>query len=251
MRILKNVLPIIAVGLVLSGCASNKHSKPAQQTVSPQIVYAPAIDVSYEQVTSNINQSIGTNVRWGGQVIETVAIDDSTIRLTVFAHPLSNEGRPITAGQVKQKSGRFYVDLKDGFTEQADFNGHFVTFYGDITSGQVVTNGNLQKTIPVINAQELVDWNIIDDSRRYAQDRRGNSYYSLGYRTGHFGYPYYGFSRFGLSTRYASFGYFSRGGSRFGRRGFGRSSFGRRGFGRSSFGGRGFSRRGFGGFRRH
>ena len=241
MSIVKRVLPIIVLGIVLSGCASTKN-KPEPQEVSSKISFAPAIDVSYAEVTSNIQQNIGTEVRWGGQVIESETINDSTVRLTVFAYPLSSEGRPIKTGQVDDKGGRFIVDLTDGFAQETNFDGHFVTFYGGVASSVVLTNGNRQKSFPVINAEELVDWNMVDESRGYANDRRGNAYYTLGLRKGHFGYPYsFGHRGFGHS----SFGFFSKGHRSFGR--FGRSGFGR--FGRSGFGRSGFGRFGRGGFR--
>ena len=115
-----------------------------------------------------------------------------------------------------------------------------MTFYGGVASRVVVTNGNRQKSFPVITAEELVDWNMVDDSRGYANgDRRGNAYYSLGLRKGHFGYPHsFGFSRFGHNRfGYSSFGFFSKGRRGFGRSGFNRgfSRFGHSGFGRSRF----------------
>ena len=239
MSIVRKVLPIIILGIVLSGCASTKNKQPVQEVPS-KISFAPAIDVSYAEVTANIEKNIGTNVRWGGQVIESEALNDSTVRLTVFAYPLSNDGRPIKTGQVDDQGGRFIVDLTDGFAQEENFDGHFLTFYGGVASRVVVTNGNRQKSFPVITAEELVDWNMVDDSRGYANDdRRGNAYYSLGLRKGHFGYPHsFGFSRFGHNRfGYSSFGFFSKGRRGFGRSGFNRgfSRFGHSGFGRSRF----------------
>lgn len=236
MSILKNTILVIALGVVLSGCATSKVKSNNDDQLSSNILYAPAIDVPYSEVSANIEQSIGTDVRWGGRVIESEVIGESTVRLTVFAYPLSNEGRPIRTSGANEDGGRFIVDLTEGFVQEVDFQDHLVTFYGDVSSGLTISNGNRSKTIPVINAQELVDWNMVDEGRRYARDRRGNSYYSLGYRGGHFGYPYYGGGSFRSGFGHSSFGFFSRGhrfgGSSFGRgRGFSRG----RGFGRSRF----------------
>ena len=236
---------------------------------APNIAFAPAIEISYKEVVENLDQNIGVNVRWGGQVIESVRINDATVRLTVFAYPLSNEGRPLQLQQSNQ-GGQFVVDLVDGFAEGIDFSGRFLTFYGGVASGLIVSNGNRQKKIPVIKAQEFVDWNMVDQNRTFAGDQQRNSYYYLGVKTGQFSYssrfysPYYS-SRFGLgfSSVHNAFG-----GRGFSRRGFSRSrgfsrgfGFSRRGFSRSrgfsrgfGFRGRGFSRsRGFRsrGFRRH
>lgn len=242
MNIFKNTFLVLISSVVLSGCATtaqkvSDNNQGAQ--LSSKIIYAPAIDVPYAEVTADIEQNIGTDVRWGGQVIESEVVDESTVRLTVFAYPLSEEGRPVKSVNVKNTGGRFIVELTDGFAQEVDFNGHFVTFYGGVASSLTVSNGNRKKDIPIITAEELVDWNMVDESRNYADDRRGNAYYSLGYRKGHFGsrYPYYGRSYYrGFGSRFSSFGHFSRG-SYYGGRSFGRIGFGRGGFGR--------------GFRRH
>ena len=234
---------------------------------SSNIAFPPAIDISYDEVLANVDQNIGANVRWGGQVIESVKVNDSVTRLTVFAYPLSTEGRPLKAGQTDSEGGRFIVDLHDDFAQGIDFQGSFLTFYGDVTSRFIVTNGNRQKEIPVINAQEFVDWNMVDQNRGYATDQRRNSYYRLGSRVGSIGYrphfysPYYGVSSFRFGRRHSSIG-FSRGLRSFGGRGFSRRSFlGGRSFNNRRFNSRSFSRfrsrgfrgRGFSrrGFRRH
>jgi len=242
---LKHILPIIFLGLVLSGCASTKgtgtHTKQADKEATSNISFAPAIDVPYSEVASNIKPNIGLNVRWGGRVIKSTAIDETTTRLTVYSYPLSSDGRPIGGRNVHKKTGQFIVDLTDGFVTDVDFNGHFLTFYGGVSGEQLVTNGNRQKTIPIVNAEELVDWNMVDGNTRNVNNSRGNSYYALGHKTGHFGFG----SSFGHSFHGGSrFGFFSRGRSfkRFGGRGFRGRSFG-------SFRGRGFRGRSFGGFR--
>ena len=225
MKILKNTFLIIGFGLVLSGCATSQVNKKHSE-ISSKIVYAPAIDVSYSEVSANVDQNIGTNVRWGGQVINSETIDDSTLRLTVFSYPLSIEGRPIKTSLLAKQGGRFIVDLTEGFANDIDFNQHFITFYGDIASSLTITNGNRQKTIPIVNAQELVDWNIIDENSNYVRRYRGNAFHSLAYRNGHlgFGYPYYGRRYYRTGNRFSSFGHFSRRGY-FGGRSFSRSRF--------------------------
>ena len=251
MSIIRKITSIIALGLFITGCASTQ-TKPQQYTsaqtkqqsastqteqqieeLSPNITFAPTIDISYAEVLNDIDKNIGTDVRWGGKVLKSTQVNDSTIRLTVFAYPLSNDGRPVKTQKTDEKSGRFIVDLTNDLAKGVDFQGRFVTFYGGVTSQLVVTNGDRQKALPIINAQELVDWNLSDQNSSYTNNRRGNSYYGSGYRGGRYygfrsGYrsPYYGKFHFGYRNRRTSFGY-----SKFG-----------------SFGHRGFSRRGF---RRH
>lgn len=237
MAIIRKVIPVIALSLIMSACASTSQqtysstqTKKQAEELSPNISFAPAIDISYAEVLTNIDQNIGVDIRWGGKVIESTKVNDSTVRLTVFAYPLSSEGRPLKKQQAGNESGRFIVDLPEGLAQDKDFKEHFVTFYGDVTSRLVITNGNRKKEIPIIHAQELVDWNIIDESRVYTSKRRSNSYYGSGYRNGYFGYgsrlyfPYYGGISFGYRSRHSSHGFF--GGHRsFKKRSYGGHSF--------------------------
>ena len=236
MNILRKVTLLTALSLVMAGCASTQTEQqqyssaqakqdqvtPAKtkrqqvdEELSSNITFAPTINISYADVLKDIDQNIGTDVRWGGKVIESTQIDNSTIRLIVFGYPLSSDGRPVKSKKVDEKYGRFIVDLNDVRAKNVNFKGRLVTLYGDITSQLTVSNGDRQKAIPVINAKELVDWNRVDKIQSYAQHQQRKSYYGLGYRHGHygwglsFGYPYYGRSHFGYSHQYSPFGHFS------------------------------------------
>lgn len=246
MSILRKVTLVTAVSLVMAGCASTRTEQQQyssaqvnqeqsisvktkrqqiEEELSPNITFAPAIDVTYADVVNEIDQNIGTDVRWGGHVVESTLIDDSTIRLTVFGYPLSSDGRPEKPKKSEEKHGRFIVDLKDSLAKSVDFKGRLITLYGSIASQLVVTNGDRQKAIPIITAKELVDWNRVDQVRSYAKNLRNRSYYNLGYRRGYYGlgygyyYPFYGKSYFGYKNRHLSFG-FSKGFRSFGHRGF-------------------------------
>ena len=227
------LIPLLCVVLVFSGCASsvNKQQVRSQpQVISPLINFEPAIDLSYTEVNSNIKENIGSTVRWGGQIINTQVVDESTTRLTVLASPLGTNGRPVNVGQSANSGGRFIVELNEGLAQGVEFDGHFVTFYGEVVDQVLLTNGNKEKNIPLVSASELVDWDIAD-RQQYAdgRDRRGNAFYSLGFRTGHFYYPgRRSFSRFGGFSR-SRFTRFS-GGSSFKNRGFRSGSFRSRGF---------------------
>ena len=175
---------------------------------SNNIAFPPAVDISYAEALNNINQNIGTNIRWGGQVIESTKINDSTVRLTVYAYPLSVEGRPLESQQASSEGGRFIVNLVDGFAQDFDFQGHFLTFYGAIDSKLVVNNGNQTADLPVVNALEFVDWNVVDQNSTVADNRRTSSYYILASRAGypsHYYSPYYSFyNGSGISGRHHS-----------------------------------------------
>ena len=251
MVFLRKVTLVATLSLVMVGCASTRTEQQQyssaqtnqeqaisaktkrqqiEEELSQNITFAPTIDIAYADVINDIDQNIGTDVRWGGQVVESIQINDSTIRLTVFGYPLSSDGRPEKPKKTDEKYGRFIVDLKDSLAKGVDFKGRLVTLYGGITSQLIVTNGDRQKAIPIIAAKELVDWNRVDQVRSYANNRRGNLHYSLGYRRGYYGLlglgygygyynPYYRKSYFGYRNRYSSFGY-SKGFRSFGHRRF-------------------------------
>ena len=188
MSTLRKLTLVIGLSLMMAACASTpqqqyssaqngqKEATPIkdkeQQTkeeLSPNITFPPTIDIAYADVSNNIDQHIGANVRWGGQVTESTQIDELTVRMTVFGHPLSNKGRPIKQATLDENYGRFIVELKADSAKNVDFKGRYITMFGGITSQLAVTNGNLEKDIPVVNAKDLVDWNTVDEIREYAR----------------------------------------------------------------------------------
>ena len=188
MSALRKLTLVTGFSLMVAACASTpqqqylsaqneqKEAAPLkdkeQQTkekLSPNITFPPTIDIAYTDVIGNFDQHIGANVRWGGQVVESTQIDELTVRMTVFGHPLSNEGRPIKQATLDENYGRFIIKLKANSTKNVDFKGRYVTMFGDITSQIAVTNGTLEKDIPVVNAEDLVDWNTVDEIREYAR----------------------------------------------------------------------------------
>jgi len=127
--------------------------------------------------------------------------------MTVFSHPLTNDGRPLKQKTVAANGGRFIVELKDSTAKDIDFKGRFITLYGGITSKLVIKNGEFETTIPVINAQELVDWNRVDQIRSYAKNLRSRAYYGRSY--GYYG-PSYGRGFFRFKNSHYSFGFHTR-----------------------------------------
>lgn len=199
--------------LTLSACASTGSSK----YTSAQIKHAPAIDVSYEEVEGKVNEHLGVHVRWGGQVIAAEDMNNKT-RLTVVAYPLKQNGKPDRKAASEFENQQFIVE-----TEALDrqLENRFITVYGPIAGAETLTNGNLERVIPVVAALDTKEWNKTHH-RRYVHDHHYLPYHGLGLRYG-FGYgryPYYGNSyRLGFSYGYYPYRYGSRG-FRFSRRGF-------------------------------
>jgi len=183
------------------------EGKQTHTAFAPNIAFAPSIDISYNDVIQNIAQNIGSSVRWGGRVINSAVVNAKTTRLTVLASTLSDEGRPIDSNS---REGRFFVDLIDEFAQGINFKGHYLTFYGDVSAQLLVKNGNRQKAIPVITAQEFVDWDQVDQNDAIANSTPINSYYFLGVASANVGYQsrfyttYYSRNRLKFEERFIS-----------------------------------------------
>lgn len=178
---------LISLILWLTGCATSSH----QSQFSNQINIAPAIDVAYDDVIKNVPAHIGVNVRWGGQII---AVEDTQniTRLTVLAFPLNEKGQPNHERGENFIGGRFIVET-DSF--KPDESNRFITVYGQISNNEVLKNGHLTKTIPVITAIEHQDWNKLE--QRYDSDRIRLPYNGLGFGL-RVGPARFGYNNFGL-----------------------------------------------------
>ena len=190
----------VLLSLALSGCATSLDKKE----VPIQISVAPAIDVPYVDVVKNIPEHIGVKVRWGGQIIGAEQDGDLT-RLTMLAYPLDQAGRPdIRSKREDFTGGRFIVETKSFDPENPN---RFMTVFGSISNTEVLRNGKLTKTIPVVTALESSDWDPKD--QRYANDRLYLPYHglALGLHFGHRGYARYGYNygRYRGHTRFNSY----------------------------------------------
>jgi len=168
----------MALLVCLGACAATGKSRQHATKPPLEISYAPAIDVSYQEVINRLKAHIGVKVRWGGQIISSENVGDLT-RLTVIAYPLNAEGRPHHKASNDFESGRFIVETKK---VDASEESRFLTVYGPITGEAVLRNGKLEKVIPVVTAIESKEWDSVERERRYiARTGRHLPYNGLGY----------------------------------------------------------------------
>lgn len=200
---LSATLPVL---LILTACVSagaqNRIGSSGRANTPPEIAYAPAIDVSYAEVLSNVGQHVGVNVRWGGQIVKSESIANGR-RLTVFAYPLNNKGKPDQKPNGNFDGGRFIVEIEGETADGDELEQRYITVYGTVSGGFKLTNGPKQKIIPVLAALETIEWDTDDRKRYYARDY-GYAYHGLALRYGHYGHPFgfYGHPYFGYRYSY-------------------------------------------------
>lgn len=139
------ILPLAAV-LSLAACAT--APKPLQGQFSP---------VSPRDAVGA--QPVGTQVRWGGRIIETKPAQGETC-FQLLSRPLDGSGRPQTSSS-DASDGRF-VACRAGFYDPAVFEpGRDVTFVGHIAGYENAKIGEYGYRLPKIAADVVYLWPIV------------------------------------------------------------------------------------------
>ena len=130
--------------LMLTGCASTAKFDTSQidQSLTPQAVIAePRV-------------SRGKSVLWGGTILDTRNLEDST-QIELLAYPLSAPQRPI---QASKPLGRFIV-RQAGYLEPTTYApGRLLTVLGSVGDSQQGKVGEASYSYPVIMAEKLQLW---------------------------------------------------------------------------------------------
>ncbi|MEZ5541754.1 MAG: Slp family lipoprotein [Pseudomonadota bacterium] len=142
----------LALSLLLAACASG----PTFETAGVERTLTP-VGVSAAPQTAS-----GRTVLWGGVILNTTNLDDST-RIEVLAYPLDSSEWP---QQERDPLGRFIL-VQSGYLEPASYaEGRLVTATGTITGNMTGRVGASDYTYPVISARQLYLW-----PRERARDR--------------------------------------------------------------------------------
>jgi len=140
MRYALHLIPL----LLLAACAS----APKFDTTGVDRGLTP------KNAVSAARTGAGRSVQWGGSIIETTNLQDST-RIEVVAYPLDSDGRPQTDRPVL---GRFLLE-QSGFLEPANYaKDRLVTVVGRLTGTQAGRVGEADYDYPLIEAQQLYLW---------------------------------------------------------------------------------------------
>ena len=131
------------LGLLVS-CASNPEFDTSQvdQSLTPQSVIAEA------------ELSRGKTALWGGTILDTRNLKDST-QIEVLAYPLNSFHRPL---QDKAPLGRFIIQHSDYLEPATYAQGRLLTVVGTIVDLQTGKVGESTYSYPVISSQQLHLW---------------------------------------------------------------------------------------------
>jgi outer membrane lipoprotein len=143
MRGLRTALAAL-LAVLLAACASS----PAFDTAGIDRALTP------RAVTSATDTAIGRDVLWGGVILNTTNLKNSTL-VEVLAYPLDSNEWPL---REEDPLGRFVI-LKDGYLEPATYaEGRLVSVTGTITGTRVGQVGAAGYTYPVVSAKQLHLW---------------------------------------------------------------------------------------------
>lgn len=93
-------------------------------------------------------------VHWGGSIITTTNLKDST-RIEVLAYPMDSNGLPDISTKAQ---GRFIL-LQSGYLEGADYApGRLVSVVGKLTQTHSTQVGEARVVFPVVQAEQLYLW---------------------------------------------------------------------------------------------
>ena len=127
-----------------------------------------------QRVTGSPQSTTGKNVQWGGTIVRTTNLKDST-QIEVLGFPLDSNGRPEVDATAQ---GRFLLD-RTGFLEPADYAaGRQVTAVGTVTGTLEGKVGEADYTYPVIHTRQLYLW---PPERSYGG---GSSFFGFGVGSG-------------------------------------------------------------------
>jgi outer membrane lipoprotein len=141
---MRNVVTLLTLISLLTGCASTPifDTSPVDKALTPQSVIAEP------------GASLGKTVLWGGIILDTKNLADST-QIELLAYPLSNDQRPLPDNR---PLGRFLI-RKEGFLDPANYaQGKKLTVLGRVGNSQQGKVGESSYTYPVINAEQLQLW---------------------------------------------------------------------------------------------
>jgi len=174
---------LLPVALTLVSCASAPSALQGQfSTLSPA-----------ESATTT-PPPIGTQVRWGGRIIETLPENGRTC-FQILARPLGSSGRPSSNTTALDSSQGRFLACRAGFHDPAVYQpGRDVTVIGEISAHPTVKIGEYDYILPQLNASVVYLWPPLAAEKE--GPRRDPYYYPYG-PWGPWGHPWYPWAPYG------------------------------------------------------
>lgn len=146
-----NVYIAFLLCALLAACAST----PPFDTSGVDATLTP------DRAVTNADASRGRRVAWGGVVINTRNLEDTT-EIEVLGYPLESSGRPDTGAKPQHR----FLIMRSGYLESADYRGgRLVSAVGVVTGIRHGLVGEAPYVYPVMRAEKLYLWPI-DTGRR-------------------------------------------------------------------------------------
>lgn len=135
---------VLLVALLLSACAGSPtyDAGGAERGLTPR------------DVVARPGTTTGRNVLWGGVILSTVNLEDST-QIEVLAYPLDTDARPRTD---HAPQGRFILERAGQLDPAGYGEGRLLTVAGTVTGTVAGRVGEADYTYPVIHARQLTQW---------------------------------------------------------------------------------------------
>lgn len=154
---LSGLLLTVILGLLI-GCANTPkfNTEGVNKSLTPQSVIADS------------KNSLGSIVLWGGTILETKNLEQST-QIEMLAYPLDSSYRPMIE---KKPLGRFII-MHSGYLEPTTYEqGKLLSILGSVSKLQSGKIGESQYNYPVISARQLHLWS--------ADENKSNTSFHIG-----------------------------------------------------------------------
>jgi outer membrane lipoprotein len=133
---------ILMVAAALQACSSQPVIPAADRTITPQ------------QATSTQGSPSGTLLQWGGIIIETRNLPETT-EIQVLAYPLDEDGQP---DPKTNSTGRFIAQLP-GYLEPVEYAvGRQVTATGKLAGVRQGKVADSDYPFPILHCDEIALW---------------------------------------------------------------------------------------------
>src|SRR3569623_220656 len=144
MRRCAKMIWLLAFTALLAACASGpkRDYGSANKGLTPQ------------QAAAAIDAARGKRVIWGGEVLATNNLKDST-QIEVLGYPLARSYRP---DDTAAPTARFLV-VKPGYIDTADYvAGRLICGSGEVVGSRVGQSGEVAYTYPFVRPDNIYQW---------------------------------------------------------------------------------------------